>query len=154
MERFTIKPSQEQGFWVAIDKENGIEVVFRNHQFNETQQVRFVNGNFISGVSDVKKIATALRDLAEWLRKEHYSKAMPDENIRVVIGERIRNARMEQHLTQRQLAQLAGLSAAQLCNIESGSFSVGIDILYKIADALNLEIQLTEKYVKEREKED
>ena len=42
----------------------------------------------------------------------------------------------------RQLAELANLRAATISNVENGKFSVGIDILAKICDALEVKIEI------------
>ena len=73
MERFILQPSQEQGFWVATDKTNGIVVKFREHQFNETQQVTLLED---ADASQYMKLARCLRELGEWLSTNHYNIAM------------------------------------------------------------------------------
>lgn len=65
-----------------------------------------------------------------------------DTTIRLVIGARIKELRTTQNLTQQQLADLAGVTKANICNIERGAYSVGLDVLNKIATALGAEIQL------------
>lgn len=68
---------------------------------------------------------------------EHYNRG-----IRSAMGCRIRFLRLAQNLTQQQLADLAGVTKANICNIERGAYSVGLDVLNKIATALHAEIQL------------
>ena len=55
------------------------------------------------------------------------------------IYEEIRNAikelRREQHITQKELAVKAGLTQANICNLEKGMTKPTIDSLRKIADA-------------------
>lgn len=63
-------------------------------------------------------------------------------DIRQVIGGRIKDLRTAQNLTQQQLADMAGVTKPNICNIERGAYSVGLDILNKIATALGAEIQL------------
>lgn len=65
-----------------------------------------------------------------------------DTTIRLVIGGRIKDLRTAQNLTQQQLADLAGVTKANICNIERGAYSVGLDVLNKIATALNSSIQI------------
>lgn len=59
---------------------------------------------------------------------------------RARIGERIRQIRMDRGMEARDLARLAGIDAANLCRIENGKYSVGLDILSKIAAALGKKI--------------
>ena len=63
---------------------------------------------------------------------------------RVRIGGRIRQIREERNLEARDLAKLAGIDAANLSRIENGKYSVGIDILSKIAAVLGKKIDLVD----------
>lgn len=63
---------------------------------------------------------------------------------RARIGERIRQIRHERGIEARDLAGLAGIDAANLSRIENGKYSVGLDILSKIATALGKKIDLVE----------
>ena len=60
-------------------------------------------------------------------------------NERERIGKRIAEIRKERCYTVRQLANLR---AATISNVENGKFSVGIDILAKICDALEVKIEI------------
>lgn len=143
MERFILQPSQDQGFWVATDTEHGIVIRFEEHRFNETQQTTLLNGDTFKTAEEALAVATYMREIADWLRENHYSKVMPEpENIRLRIGLRIKELRTSQSLSQQQLADMAGVTKANICNIERGAYSVGLDVLNKIATALNAEIHL------------
>lgn len=142
-ERFILQPSREQGFWVATDKENGIVITFREHQFNETQKITLLNENTFSSTEQAMKLPTYLREIADWLRAEHYSVAMPSLEIqRERIGQSIRNIRMQRNFTQAELARQAGITQSNLARIEAGKYSVGLDILNKIANALGVEFSV------------
>lgn len=58
------------------------------------------------------------------------------------IGARIRQLREKRGIDAKQLATLAKIDAANLSRIEQGSYSVGLDILTKIADALGVKVDL------------
>lgn len=45
-------------------------------------------------------------------------------------------------LTQQELATAAGITKANVCRVEEGKYSVGIDVLDKIADALGVSLEL------------
>ena len=64
---------------------------------------------------------------------------------RLRIGQRIAEIRKKKGLSMRELAELTGLSHSNIGKIELGKYSVGVDVLGKICDALNIEITLTEK---------
>lgn len=61
-------------------------------------------------------------------------------NERVRIGQRIRELRESKGMDAKHLAFYADIDAANLCRIESGKYSVGLDILSKIGYALGMEI--------------
>lgn len=66
-----------------------------------------------------------------------------DERERV--GKRIAELRTEQRLTQEQLAVLSGVGRSHIARIEKGYYSVGVDVLAKLADALNVELDFNPK---------
>lgn len=55
---------------------------------------------------------------------------------RRVIGDHIRDARLEANLTQEKLAELAGMDRQSINRIEQGHQAALIDNLIRIADAL------------------
>ena len=57
-------------------------------------------------------------------------------NERKRIGERIRELRTKQKMTQSQLAERTGMKRPHITRIEAGSYSVGLDTLQTIAKAL------------------
>ena len=63
---------------------------------------------------------------------------------RVRIGSRIKEIREERGIEARDLARLAGIDAANLSRIENGRYSVGLDILSKIATALGKKIEFVD----------
>ncbi len=63
---------------------------------------------------------------------------------RIRIGRRIREIREEKHLEAKTLSALTGIDAANLCRIEQGKQSAGIDVLSKIANAMGYKIDFVE----------
>ena len=63
-------------------------------------------------------------------------------NERKRIGERIRQLRTQQQLTQDQLAALTGLERPHITRIEAGRYSVGFDTLQAIAQALGCTVDM------------
>jgi DNA-binding Xre family transcriptional regulator len=63
---------------------------------------------------------------------------------RVRIGVRIRELRKEKNIEAKMLAQIANIDAANLSRIEQGRYSVGLDVLSKIALALGAKIELND----------
>ena len=64
---------------------------------------------------------------------------------RKTMGESIRMMRTCQGWTQKQLADIAGITVANVRSIEAGKYAVNIDVLNKIAGALNAELRMIEK---------
>ena len=60
------------------------------------------------------------------------------------IGARIRQIREERGIEARDLAKLAGIDAANLSRIENGKYSVGLDILSKLATALGKKVDFVD----------
>lgn len=64
---------------------------------------------------------------------------------RLRIGYRIKELRKESGMEAKELAQKIGIDAANLSRIEQGRFSVGIDILNKIAGVFNMSLDFVPK---------
>lgn len=56
------------------------------------------------------------------------------------IGSKIKQIREELNIEAKQLAAITGIDPANLSRIEQGKYSVGLDILSKIANALGYQI--------------
>lgn len=63
---------------------------------------------------------------------------------RARIGNRIKQIREERGIEARDLARLVGINAANLSRIEKGRYSVGFDILSKIATALGKKVEFVD----------
>ncbi|OUP11177.1 transcriptional regulator [Collinsella sp. An2] len=57
-----------------------------------------------------------------------------------MLGSSIRSVRAERNISQRQLALMTGISRSYLWKIETGTADVGIDVLIKIAKALDIPV--------------
>lgn len=64
---------------------------------------------------------------------------------RKAMGESIRAMRTAQGWEQEQLAQIAGITPANVRSVEAGKYAVNIDVLNKIAGALGAELLMVEK---------
>ena len=53
------------------------------------------------------------------------------------LGNRIRSLRLEQALSQEQLAELADLHRTYVGSVERGERNVSLDAIWQFADALN-----------------
>lgn len=57
------------------------------------------------------------------------------------LGSRVQATRAERGVSQRQLALMTGISRSYLWKIEAGAADVGIDVLIKIARALDVAVR-------------
>lgn len=70
----------------------------------------------------------------------------PDyDEERCRIGKRIKELREKRCLEAKKLAEITCIDAANLCRIEQGKYSVGLDVLSKIASALGAKVELVEQ---------
>ena len=61
------------------------------------------------------------------------------------IGKRIKELREKRGMEAKKLAEITCIDAANLCRIEQGKYSVGLDVLSKIAYALGAKVELVEQ---------
>lgn len=66
-------------------------------------------------------------------------------NERERIGKRIAELRAQMGISQAKLAELSGVGYSHIARIETGRYSVGIDTLAKIGDALGVELDFNMK---------
>ena len=66
------------------------------------------------------------------------------EDVRMRLGERIKEIRQSKGLTIYELASLSGLHHTNISKIENGKYNVSLDLLTKLMNALNGEIKLSE----------
>ena len=62
------------------------------------------------------------------------------DNVRVLVGERIRNLRKEKGWSQEELGEKADLHHTYVGAVERGEKNASLDTLDKIADALGIEM--------------
>ena len=58
------------------------------------------------------------------------------------FGRRIKHLRSEMNMDAKTLAEKAGMTPANICRIEQGAYSPGLNVLLKIAEALNCKLDL------------
>lgn len=63
---------------------------------------------------------------------------MKNENLNATVGENLYRLRKNAGMTQAQLSERVGISSAFLSRVECGSKMVSIDVLYSLADALDV----------------
>lgn len=66
---------------------------------------------------------------------------MNTDERRKRLGERIKALREQQRLSQRKLALMIGSNQTHIWQIENGTVNVGLDILCRLADALDVNVR-------------
>lgn len=67
------------------------------------------------------------------------------EKERSRIGSRLKEIRERKGMEAKSIARLAGIDPSNLSKIESGRYSVGLDILSKIASTIGASVDIVEK---------
>lgn len=62
------------------------------------------------------------------------------DNIKELLGKKIKELRKARKYTQEQLAEKVGIGTPNISYFETGKFSPSIETLQKIADVLNVEV--------------
>lgn len=65
--------------------------------------------------------------------------------LREKVGQQLKQARKNAKLTYAQLSEISGVSRSTLCQIENGVWSASVDMLEKIIEPLNLDLNIEEK---------
>ena len=66
---------------------------------------------------------------------------MNTDERRKRLGERIKALREQQGLSQRKLALMIGSNQTHIWQIENGTVNVGLDILCRLTDALEVNVR-------------
>jgi len=62
------------------------------------------------------------------------------DNIKLLLGKRIRELRKARKMTQEELAERIGIGTPNISYFETGKFSPAIETLQKIAQVLDVEV--------------
>jgi DNA-binding XRE family transcriptional regulator len=65
-----------------------------------------------------------------------------------ILGDMIKKARKEQHLTQEQLGKLVGVQKAQISKIENNAKDVRFSTVMKVFEALKAKVRMTIEFDK------
>lgn len=96
MRRFILEKSQDlPGWWVLTDTENLVVLKFKEHEYNESQQVTFIDDDqSVIEKLGAQGIAQILREMGDYMFTHWYSIALPtpvfefrqdDENDRMLL---------------------------------------------------------------------
>ena len=96
MKRFRLEKSQDlPGWWVLTDTENFVVLKFKEHEYNESQQITFLNEDkSVIEKLGAQGIEQILREMGNYMFTHWYSIALPtpvfefrqdDENDRMLL---------------------------------------------------------------------
>jgi len=74
-----------------------------------------------------------------------FNEGWADQLERLRIGRMIADMRKQQGYSQRQLAERAFITPANLANIELGRYAMGLDVFRRIVEALGVQLDLVKK---------
>ncbi len=60
------------------------------------------------------------------------------ENLKKIIASNLRQQRAKYKISQEKLAELTGISQQFICSIETEKANPSVEVMVKIADALNI----------------
>lgn len=81
--------------------------------------------------------------LKKRLRDPQFRVAYETEQLRSDVAQIFKKKRLEEGITQTELAKKAHTDQKAISRIESGTTSVGVDLLQKVANALGTKISIT-----------
>lgn len=146
--RYLLQKSEKDPlWWVVTDTETQIVCRFKEGEFNETQKFTPLKDISQYDVFMLPQIAT---DMADWLRDNHYEIIFTSpqsiiQESRERVGQQIKEAREAKGYTLRHLSKLTGIAFNHIGRIEAGRYNVTLDTLAVIANALGMELTISNK---------
>ncbi len=114
--------------------------------------INILAGNYPLEIA-FKKINASLY-LSDYEMMTNLSLALDKDEERKRIGNRIKELRKKQKITAKQLSKFSGIAPCNISRVESGLYSIGFDMLTKIASVLGCRVDLVEEDTPEQKKED
>jgi transcriptional regulator with XRE-family HTH domain len=75
------------------------------------------------------------------LTNKKNKKKMPEKNIYILIGSRIKNIRENKGITQQQISDICDFEKSTVSRIEAGRTNITIKTLYKLSQSLGVEMK-------------
>lgn len=90
--------------------------------------------------------------LSDYEMIANISLVLDKDEERKRIGNRIKELRKKQKITAKQLSKFSGIAPCNISRVESGLYSIGFDMLTKIASVLGCRVDLVEEDPPEHQK--
>ena len=139
---FHLEAIDMPGWFKLTDEANGISVIWRGGQFNDTQE--FDTSGFDLqkwGMESANIIATIIRRMTDWLADNH-RELVEELNDRQLFGVKMSRLRKSKLLTIRELAERTDLATNTILNIEKGKFSPRLEIVERILSELGAHLEI------------
>lgn len=85
---------------------------------------------------------TYKESLSEMLDDKEFKKEYEELQPEFDIIRAISDARISQNLTQKELAERAGINQADICKLENGSRNPSLNLLKRLADGMGMTLEL------------
>lgn len=89
-------------------------------------------------MSKIDEIPTSLTIVEQGSFWMGYYKQRNDCSLRNKIGNQIKSIRLSKNLSMKQLGEMTDMTEATISKIENGKWSVGLDILERVCNALGV----------------
>ena len=78
------------------------------------------------------------------MKKRYESDLLPKQyaDARIGLATQLRQARIAKHMTQQAVAELAGTQRSNISRMESGQYNPSRDVRVKVAEAMDLELNI------------
>ena len=63
-----------------------------------------------------------------------------DQRLLTYLGSRVRDIRLEKHMTQQDLSNRTGIAPYYISRIENGKLNIRVDMLFKLAKGLDVDV--------------
>jgi len=112
-----------------------------NYSLEQLATLTELSTAYISEIERGEKIASfsALRSITE-VFKVPISLFVGNKRKQSIMGDKLLNARKNKRMTQRELAEEAGISTAMVAHLENGKVQASLDTIEKISETLGISI--------------
>jgi len=132
----------KENYFNVTEISTGTIIQFEKWNFDETKSVMF----YEDSESSVVQSGEIITRVFEWLAMYHYGLLVNiSDNHRNIIGKKLHSLRMEKGLSLRELANACDLPKNTISRIEQGTWNLSVEMLNKIVNALDAEIEITKK---------
>lgn len=140
--------AQERGLNISFMIKGNIIEGGRNLKTSESYEFDFEDQSVIYDKTRDKVASAIILEAIDKIKASDSIKYESNQDVnmndRERIGKRIAEIRKSKGISQSKLCSLTGIGSGHIARIESGKYSTGIDVLSKIATALDCRLDIVE----------